>query len=351
MAHSMAAHQEKMPEASVRQVDPRYFAIILVPVVIFLSEKFIRTQLMSAGLEVPASILDEGRDWLEAAGRYRFLAATWLYGALAVLAAVLLARTLMRPTARATRIAATGTFLFVVVLALWPTLTGFGDERDVYENLGSAVFEATFARGTVAGCSGPEDTVLLRACGAVPVRTMFYGVIDLINVFAGLAIGSMIVNMILSLDERPSRDIEERAALLAENLRHMRQQLYLSGVILTFGMLFAASWMYWPLPLVADSERGAFGALLLSSALYSGTYFSLLMLSFYLPVALLLDGWIKALAEQARRSGAAGGAEEVDKWLDSHGLATGAADYMRAGFSVTAPIIAAFAGGISPLAL
>jgi hypothetical protein len=270
---------------------------------------------------------------------------------LSVLAAVLLVRTLMRPTASATRIAAIVTFLIVLFLSCLPILDGFGETEGahIYDPVGSAVFEAVFARGSLPGCERPEDTWLLGDCGAVPVLSMFASVLDVVNVFAGLAIGSMIVNMILSLDNRPCEDTEERAALLAENLRHMRQQLYLSGVILTFGMLFAASWTYWPMPLVAEAERAAYGAVLLSAALYLGTFFSLLMLSFYLPVAFVLDGWVRALAAQAHREEAAGDPTDVYEWLDSHGLATGAGDYMRAGFAVAAPIIAAFAGGISPL--
>lgn len=349
----MTARQDKTPDAPARQVDPRYFAIVLVPVAIFLTEALIRDHLMPADLEVPADILQEGRDWLEAAGRYRFLAATWFYGALSALAAALLARTLMRPTVSATRIAAILTFLFVLLLASLPVLGGFGDAPggQIYDPLGSAVFEAVFARGTLPGCAGPEDTWLLGVCGEVPVLSMFTSMVDLVNIFAGLAIGSMIVSMILSLDDRPCKDIEERAALLAENLRHMRQQLYLSGVILTFGMLFAASWIYWPLPLVAEAERAAYGAVLLSAALFLGTYFSLLMLGFYLPVALVLAGRVNALAAQAEREEATGEPTDIDEWLDSRGLTEGIGDYMRAGFAVTAPIIAAFAGGISPLAL
>lgn len=353
MLQLMTAHQDKRPEAPVRQVDPRFFAIVFVPVAIHLTDVWMRHHLMPGDLKVPADILEEGRDWLEAAGRYRFLAATWFYGALSVLAAALLVRTLMRPTASTTRIAAIITFLSVLLLISWPTFNGFGDTdgKQVYAPLGSAVFEAVFERGTLPHCTGPEDTWRLGVCGAVPVLSMFVSVLDVVNIFAGLATGSMIVSMILSLDNRPCKDLEERAVLLAENLRHMRQQLYVSGVILTFAMLFVASWIYWPLPLVEDDERDAYGAVLLSAALHRGTFFSLLMLSFYLPVAIILDGWVKALAEQARRGEAAGDPTDVDKWLDRHGLTAGAGDYMRAGFAVTAPIIAAFAGGISPLAL
>ena len=335
------------------QVDIRYFAIVLVPVVIFATHKFIGDHLMPGDLIVSGNILKEGQDWLEAAGRYRFLAATWFFAALSVLSAALLFRMLVRPMAPATRAAAVVTFLFVLALAVLPTLQGFGntDGSQVYDRLGKAVYEGVMSRGTLKGCAEPQDTWLLGDCGEASVISMFSSVVDLVNVFAGLALGSLIVGMILSLESRDCADIEEEASLLANNLRHMRQQLYLSGLVLTFGMLYAASWIYWPLPLVAEAERAAYGSLLLSAALYTGTYFSLLMLSFYLPVAFILDSRVKALADSAQSQELMGEPLDSHEWRSARGLTEGAGDYLRAGFALTSPILAAFAGGISPLSV
>lgn len=353
MLPRMSGPLNMSPHAPVRRVDPRFFAIVLVPVAIFVCNSVITKHLMPADLNVPATILEEGREWVEAAGRYRFLAATWFFGALSVLAAALMFRTLMRPTETATRVAAIVTFAFVLLLAALPTLRGFGDVdgSQVYDRLGTAVFEDVMQRGTLRGCTAPDDTWLLGRCGDAPVVTMFSSVVDIVNVFAGLAVGALVVSMILCLNNRPCKDIEERAALLAENMRLMRQQLYLSGLVLTFGMLYATSWIYWPLQLVSDSERAAYSALLLSAALYTGTYFSLLILSFYLPVGLVLDSWVKSLAEQAHREDETGQPPDIAKWRETRGLTEGAADYLRAGLALTSPILAAFAGGISPLSL
>lgn len=342
-------HQTSKPE--MLQVDPRFFAIVLVPFAVFASHSMIGDHLMPADLDVSADILQDGRNWLEAAGRYRFLAATWLFGALSVLAAVVLFRKLLQPTAQATRLAAIGTFLFVVLLATVPTLRDFGDAggSQVYDRLGSAVFEGVMARGTLRGCARPSDIWLLGVCGETPVIAMFSSVVDVVNIFAGLALASMIVGMILCLDNRPCENIEERAALLADNLRNMRQQLYLSGIVLTFGMLYATSWIYWPLQLVSEAERAAYGELLLSAALYTGTYFSLLILSFYLPVGFILDSRVKSLAKQATHEDLTGDPPDVETWRETRGLTEGAGDYLRAGLALTSPILAAFSGGISPL--
>lgn len=347
----MAMKRNNTPGPEVHQVDPQFFAIVFVPVAIFASHSVIGDHLMPADLDVSAGILQDGRNWLEAAGRYRFLAATWFFGALSVLAAVVLFRKLLRPMAPATRLAAIVTFLFVLLLAALPTLRDFGDidSSQIYDRLGSAVFEGVMARGTLRGCAAPSDTWLLGVCGETPVIAMFSSVVDVVNIFAGLALGSMIVGMILCLDNRPCKDIEQRAALLADNLRQMRQQLYLSGIVLTFGMLYATSWIYWPLQLVSEAERAAYGALLLSAALYTGTYFSLLILSFYLPVGFILDSRVKSLAEQATHEDLTGEPPDVETWRETRGLTVGVGDYLRAGLALTSPILAAFTGGISPL--
>ncbi|WP_299730362.1 hypothetical protein [uncultured Tateyamaria sp.] len=342
-----------MTETPARRVEPHLFAIVLVPVAIYATHSLIGDHLMPADLDVPADILQEGRHWVEAAGRYRFLATTWFFGAVSVLAAVMLARTLVRPMAQSTRVAALITFAFILLLTALPALRGFGDidGGQVYDRLGSAVYEGVMARGTLRGCGSADDVWLLGTCGEAPVIAMFSSVVDVVNIFAGLALGAMIVGMILCLNSRPCRTIEEQAALLADNLKQMRQQLYLSGLVLTFGMLYATSWIYWPLQLVQEAEREAYGALLLSAALYTGTYFSLLILSFYLPVAFILDSRVKSLAERATNDAPTGEPLDVGTWRKARGLTEGAGDYLRAGLALTSPILAAFAGGISPLSL
>jgi hypothetical protein len=349
----MNAPEEKPKSALASQVDLRCFSIVLVPLAIFATHKFISEHLMPGDLNVSAEILKDGQAWLEAAGRFRFLAATWFFAALSVLSTVLLFRMLTRPMTSTTRTAAIVTFLFVLMLVALPALKGFGntDGSQVYDGLGRAIFEGVMSRGTLLGCEGPEDTWLMGDCSEAPVVKMFSSVVDLVNIFAGLALGSLIVGMILSLDSRTGEDLEKEASRLADNLRHMRQQLYLSGLVLSSGMLYAASWIYWPLPLIEEADRAAYGSLLLSAALYTGTYFSLLILSSYLPVAFILDARVKSLADRAEAEDLTGEPPDTENWCSARGLTEGAGDYLRAGFALISPILAAFAGGISPVSL
>ena len=336
-----------------RHVKLRYFSIVLVPISFFWLNDAIISNFIADSLEVPSDILQDGRDWLEATGRYRFLAATWFFVSLTVLAVALLVCNLARPTDRETRAAAIATLLIILSLALISTIQHITepDGPRVYRHLGTAVFETALSRGNLPGCTEPGDRWLLGQCGDLPVIGMFNRVMDIVNGVAGLGIGALIVGMILCLETRESDTVEEGAALLAENLRQMRQQLYLSSLVLTFGMFFATSWMHWPLPMVLETERAAYSSVVLAAGLFTGTYFSLLILSFFLPVAIILDGRVRRLAEMAGGNFQEKEQLDVDKWMASQGLKGGATDYLRAGFAITAPIFAAFAGGISPVVL
>lgn len=338
---------------TIRKVDLRYFTIALVPISIFWMHGVISDHIFATDLAVPSAILQEGRHWLEAAGRFRFIAATWFFGALALLAVALVIRDIAGPISRATRIAAIGTLLFILFLAMTPTIeqNASPDAPHVYHRLGADLFESALSRGNLPGCSGPQDMWLLGRCGEIPVISLLNRVLDIINGLAGLGVGALIVGMILCLERGGGNTREEEAAQLAQNLVRMRRQLYLSSLILTFGMFFATSWMYWPLPLVMEAERNAYGTVVLASALFTGTYFCLLILSFYLPVALVLDGRINRLAQSAAQVSDEGERTDVDDWMEARGLKFSTSDHLRAGFAVTAPILAAFAGGISPIAL
>ncbi len=338
---------------SNRRVKLRYFSIVLLPVLIFGIHKLIQDHLIASELDIPIEILSDQNAWLEAVGRYRFLAASWFFAALAVLAVAVLARSLARPMERQTRVATIVTTMVVFLVALTPTIQQFASSTTprIYYQVGKTVFETTLAKGSLPGCLNANETWLLGTCGESPVFSMFQRVLDIVNALAGLSVGALIAGMILCLASSDSNDIEERAEELAANMHQMRQQLYLSSLILTFGMFFASSWMYWPMPLIADSGKAAYGSLVKASALFTGTYFCLLMLSFFLPVALVLDSRVKRLAEQARGCAKTEDTFDIADWKTTHGLKEGTGEVLRAGFALVAPILASFAGGISPLAI
>ena len=104
------------------RVELHYFAIALLPMLIFAIHEVLQTHLIAKELNVPPEILQNENTWLEAVGRYRFLAASWFFATLAVLAVAVFVRNLMRPMVRDTRVAAIATALGIFALALLPTI-------------------------------------------------------------------------------------------------------------------------------------------------------------------------------------------------------------------------------------
>lgn len=336
---------------NARYVPVRYFFIALVPIFIFYQEAIIVGQFMAADLEVSPGILTENWAWAEAAGRFKFLGATWFFAALAMLVFALVLLDLTRPTNAKTRIAAAVVLVVIFTLAVMPTMH-FEQDPDAPRNfhrLGAELFETALGRGTLPGCLTPDDRWLLGRCGDVPVVSLLVRMMDVVNVFAGLGVGALIVGMILCLEQQPKADKEMQAAQLDRNLQRMRRQLYLSGLVLTFGMFFATSWMRWPIPMIDAANKpalDAYVAVVSSASLFTGLYFSLLILSFYLPVALILDGRRRQFALAAAQDEALRDPKVRAEWLKVRGLQSDPAEVFKTGFALAAPILAAFAGNI-----
>ena len=171
---------------NARYVPVRYFFIALVPIFIFIQESVITGQFFTADLQVPTNILEDGRGWLEAAGRFRFLGATWFFAALAAMVFTLVLRDLARPTRKETRFAAGVVLALIFVLAILPTFEHHSDPDGPrnFHRLGADLFEAALGRGTLPGCVLPDDRWLLGLCGKTPVISLLNGMMDVINIFA-----------------------------------------------------------------------------------------------------------------------------------------------------------------------
>lgn len=329
-----------------RFVSARYFLIALVPCIIFAQEAVITGAFLAENLQVSASILQEDRIILETAGRLRFLGATWFFASLAALVFALAVKDLAQPFRRETKIAGALVLLLIFALAVSPTIQYMQapDALRNYDRLGGDVFEAALAQGTLPGCNAPSDRWLLGSCGEVPVISLLNRMMDVTNIAAGLGVGGLIVGMILCLEERAEMGLEARAAQLERNVLRMRRQLYISGLVLSVGIFFATTWMRWPVPMVLDEARGDYDAVISASLLFTGLYFSLLILSYYLPVAVILDGRKKALAEAAAGHDTLKAHKERGEWLKARGLQAEPTEFLRSGFALVAPILAAYAG-------
>lgn len=334
-----------------RHVNPWYFLIGLMPIVIFAQEALISGQLLDADLAVSPSILADDWAWVETAGRLRFLAATWLFAALAILVFVMALIDLRATKSDKTQFWGAVVLLVIFLIAISPSI-GFRNNPDAlrnYDRLGGALFETALGRGELTGCLAPVDRWLLGVCGPNPVITLLNRMMDVINIAAGLGVGGLAVGMILCLKEGGGDDLEARASQLERNTLRMRRQLYLSGLVLTFGVFYVISWMRWPLPMVDAAHIDDYGALISAALLYTGVYFSLLILSFYLPVALVLEGRKRQLEEDASNNGDLADYKARMAWLEMRGLQAQPVDFLKSGLALIAPILTAYAGSFPSL--
>jgi len=334
-----------------RRVAPKYFLIALLPIVVFVVESLITGNFVDPSLPVPASVLGEAPVWQETAGRYRFLAASWLFVAVAGMVFVVIVQDLLVRCDETTRRAGAVVLAVIFAVAMIPTIQYAlnPDALRNYHRLGGDVFEAVFASGALPGCTQPNDHWLLGVCGDAPVLSMFNRMFDIINVAAGLGVGALVVGMVLCLEAQHDNSVAARAVQLRRNTHRMQRQLYLAGVVLTIGVLFAISWMRWPLDMASGEDVDAYDKVISAALLYTGVYFSLLILSFYLPVALILDMRKRALADQAFASKEKPEQPTRAEWLKKQGLQRDPAELFKSGFALASPFLTAFAGGFPSL--
>ena len=98
--------------------------------------------------------------------------------------------------------------------------------------------------------------------------------------------------------------------------------------------------------MITGDQNDAFAALVSSASLFTGLYFSLLILSFYLPVALVLDGRRRDLALAAAQMPDLKDPKARSEWLKARGLLYDPTEVYKSGFALAAPILAAFAGSV-----
>ncbi|MEM8538206.1 MAG: hypothetical protein AAGF56_10120 [Pseudomonadota bacterium] len=334
-----------------RHVDLKYFLLAALPIVVFVIESTISQNFLDRDLAVPAEVLGNVPPWLESAGRYRFVAAALLFVAIAVLVFAMVVRDLTVMSDRATRRAGFAALSVIFATAMVPTVQFALNPEALrnYDALGGDVFEAALGSGALPGCALPTDRWLLGICGEAPVLAMFHRVFDIINIAAGLGVGALVVGMILCLEAQQDDGLVARAAQLRRNTHRMQRQLYIAGAVLTFGILFAISWMRWPLSMATGEGAAEYGTLISAALLYTGVYFSLLILSFYMPVALILDGRKRALADLAFATDETPAEPTRAEWLKKQGLQRDPTALFKSGFALAAPFLTAFAGGFPTL--
>ena len=124
----------------------------------------------------------------------------------------------------------------------------------------------------------------------------------------------------------------------ALQLRRLKEVLTAASAILVGGILHMGAWLRWPAALIADKD--AHEALLgtaLAITLFWGVTFTLMLVSTYLPAALLLANRAQA---QLQESPSNQSVPEREQWLKDHGLFLSLQDHFPQFGLMLAPLLA-----------
>lgn len=180
-----------------------------------------------------------------------------------------------------------------------------------------------------------DDAVKIQCCRCA----IIWG--DVVNIFTAFVIAALVTGSISTLS---SSSMQPREIVLAQMQRRLRIYAELSGIVLTLGMVFTLTWMHWPMPFIADEARSGYTALVNSVLFEFGAFYSLLIVTFYLPVAAIQSHWIlKAAQLSIGHTNAT--PDAVSKWRLQYGLDTSHLKSIRTLLAVSAPSLASLAGG------
>jgi hypothetical protein len=133
-------------------------------------------------------------------------------------------------------------------------------------------------------------------------------------------------------DARPTPDF------CAAQMKRLKEVLGAASAILVAGVLHMGAWLRWPAALIAD--QAAHEAVLgtaLAITLFWGVTFTLMLVSTYLPAALILARRAQALLQESSPQQSV---PEPEEWLKDHGLFLSLQDHFPQFGLMLAPLLA-----------
>ena len=284
-----------LPKATRLEIEPVYMLLLIGPTFVFLGTQVFLAQYGDVDFVFPGIELATDAAPKELVGRYKYYAALFFYGAVSVAVGLYFA---VDTGARHTR----RSLLFIVagVLFIFALALGFAvvKPRSIgglanWDLLGLNVFLSTLGQSHVSICA---DGGALPDCVKKDAFSAMKELLSVIDMLAAFGASGAILGTILTLSRpmpRPDVKTEEGLALAARALHGAKEAskryVYCSGLMLTSGMTVLIAWMNWPAAMIADTAvRTAYIELVGSVSLMIGVSYSLLILSYYMPVTLIL---------------------------------------------------------------
>lgn len=271
-------------------------AILAIPLLVLTGSELILGFWGDRGLTMPTDFVPEP-DRLELIARYKTLAAFVFFATVALAVTAIFVWDVWRHFAFWSQMKIVGALILVVLVTLVFSVIEPEDMKsfETYQLLGEDVFRGALMQAKTGACL--PDRIICETGSAFDAMV---AMVDLSNHIVSVAAACTLAGIILALAHcpPPSAPLEEKAECLRRARRVAKRYLYCAGLLLTAGMLWVQAWMSWPATLIAaDQARGQFLDLVNAFALYRGTTFSLLILSVYLPVFLVLASRFEDLWE------------------------------------------------------
>ncbi|SPF78742.1 hypothetical protein ALP8811_02673 [Aliiroseovarius pelagivivens] len=336
------------------QIDPRYLLIMLLPVVVLIVAEYLLGTFGDTAVHLEGLELKDQSQLIELSARYRFLAALFFFGGATIsVIAIFVFELYSRHTRRSILTTLVGILGIIVVSLSFSTFEPdwMPASFESQALLGDNLFHALMIPAGVPGCDMTGG--LSEKCDQQGAYFAMEYLLDRANILTSLSAGAVIAGMVLALS-RPASigpsahpDVEAEARILKSAQEATQRYLYCSGILLTAGMVLMLSWMSWPGDAILnDDMRKAHAELVSSLSIYRGVTYSVLILSYYLPVSLFLKVRIDAFHDAVDAAG-------------KHELAAGVAgfdiqriatlDALKAIIAIVSPILTGAIGSFGNL--
>lgn len=337
-----------------------YLLIFLGPVSVLIASEYILGNFGNPDLDLGKVELVENASLIELAGRYRYMAAVFFYLAISIALILVFVFELVSEHKILSMLRTLIALFAAVGVALVFSMIEPVSMRsfESYQLLGEGLFRDALGQGKIARCDAiAAQTTPCEKLGAFAALTTLNGVINLVSALASAAV---IAGTILALSRAGPRDLNSREGLLieAEALEAAqsaaRRYLYASAVLLTVGMAMGLAWMNWPTALIAEEGMSAAHQKLVESvSLFRGASYSALIMSYYIPVSLLLMVRTNRFNAAAAQHGGELAKEEAETWkariggFDVSKLAS--LDAMKAILAIVSPLLTSALGSFDKL--
>jgi hypothetical protein len=275
--------------------DRRLLWLAILPIAVYLLVYAVIDQARPTGIAFTTimvePVLSVAVAVAEAKLRYLWLSAFVLLTAVSLAIAASSALSLLRDTPKEDRNLVLGLVSVASIAVIGFEVSGSVDHWYVY--MGEGLFKGVFS--------------LLKVGSITALDTLNIG-LEISKAATAVALLCLIACLIMTLAQPPAGlSQKELAEHLVDAIARQRTYLRHAALLYIFAILSVLSWMYWPMPFMADKAMAvSYKELLVGAAVLHGVAFSIGVAAIYLPPAMILRGRVLRLSGDLVDEGEAG---------------------------------------------